>query len=112
MDTLYFDGQCSLCSREIEFLKKHASELQFINIHELDDKHIPSKDDLLKVLHLKSSINKTNPEWLKGLDATIQAWSHTPYSCLISILKWPLINIVAKRAYSHWANKRFCKLYK
>ena len=50
--TLYFDGQCPLCSREIAKLKKNVLEpISFVDIHEAD----LSKTDktlFLKKLHL------------------------------------------------------------
>lgn len=107
MDTLYFDGQCALCSREIRFLKKYAKTLSFVDIHSLDDTHKPDKESLLKTLHLQTE----NQEWLTGVDATVQSWSHTPYGWIMRILKWPFINTIAQHAYAYWANKRYCKLY-
>ncbi len=107
MDTLYYDGKCALCSREIRFLKKHAKALHFIDIHTLEETHLPDKVTLLKVLHLR----KSDKTWLTGIDATVCSWQHTPYGYIMQILKWPIINIFTQYIYKYWANKRYCNLY-
>ncbi len=109
-DTLYFDGSCPLCSKEIMLLKKLTKDsVNFANIHSIDypNNKTPTKDNLLKRLHLQKRCGK----WLIGLDATIAVWSHTNYGFLFKILKWPIICPIANRIYKHWANKRFDKQY-
>lgn len=115
MDSLYYDGKCALCNREIRFLKKHANNLQFIDIHSLDNKEAmpdtpvdaPDKETLLKTLHLFT----TEKVWLKGVDATVRNWQHTPYGWIMRPLKWPVITIFARKVYAYWAVKRYCNLY-
>jgi predicted DCC family thiol-disulfide oxidoreductase YuxK len=106
--SLYYDGNCPLCSKEIAVLKHLTSEhIDFIDIHQTNDPQLPSKDILLQRLHLR----KSNGDWLLGLDATAYAWAHTPYRMLFTLLRtWPFRSI-ADFAYTYWADQRFKKRY-
>lgn len=108
-DTLFYDGLCPLCTREIASLRKlNRGSLNFQDIHQVVDiSDIPSTQRLLKALHLKT----TEGEWLVGVDATARAWSHTPWGWLFKPLRWPLIKPLVDRIYISWADKRYRKLY-
>lgn len=81
--------------------------IDFIDIHQLNDKGHPSKEALLKRLHLRT----TDGEWLIGLDANVYAWSQTPYGIFFKILRlWP-IRVIADAMYIYWADQRFKKRY-
>ena len=106
--SLYYDGNCPLCSKEISVLR-HLSKnrLDFIDIHQVKDGNLPSKDVLLKRLHLR----KSNGEWLVGLDANVHAWSQTPYGIFFKVLRiWP-VRAVADALYVRWADQRYKKRY-
>ena len=106
--SLYYDGTCSLCSKEISVLKRLSNDgIDLVDIHQVNDNDLPSKDSLLKRLHLR----KADGEWLVGLDANVYAWSLTPYGILFKILRvWPILLIV-DFIYNRWANQRFKKRY-
>jgi len=109
-DILFYDGNCSLCAKEIKLLARHKdSTLMLVNIHS-DQKQQYAANftdlELLSVLHLKTA----NGEWLKGLDATVSAWKHTKFGWLFTPLRWPIIAAGADWAYQKWANKRACDL--
>ncbi|MGB0238341.1 MAG: thiol-disulfide oxidoreductase DCC family protein [Cycloclasticus pugetii] len=106
--SLYYDGSCPLCSKEISVLKRLSNDgINFVDIHQINDEGLPSKDNLLKRLHLR----KTNGEWLVGLDANVYAWSLTHYGILFKILRiWP-IRSLADSIYNRWADQRFKKRY-
>ena len=106
--SLYYDGECPLCKREISLLKRLSkNRLNFVDVHQAHDKDLPSKDLLLKRLHLR----KENGEWLIGLDANVYAWSMTPYGVLFKVLRlWP-VRPVADFIYTRWADRRFAKRY-
>lgn len=120
-DTLFYDGQCPFCSKEIRWLKKLAkSSLQLVDIHvndpgkweaspELGGANIsfPAKQDLLKTLHLR----KANGQWLTGINANVAAWAHTPLGIIFKILKLPVIKSLSGRFYNHWAKIRYERLY-
>ena len=55
-DTLYYDGQCPLCVKEMDRLRIIKDEqLQLVDIHQLSDPESPvDKDQLLRVLHSRA----------------------------------------------------------
>lgn len=109
-DTLFYDGSCPLCSREIQHLsqRKRAS-LSLVNIHTMTEANAPgniSKAQLMARLHLRLA----NGQWLTGLDATVAAWGHTNVGWLFAPLRWPLIKQISDWCYDRWAAKRVCQL--
>ena len=107
--TLYYDGRCSLCSREIALLRRISPESSgFTDIHEISDfSDFPDKQTMLRVLHLRCD----SGQWFQGLDATIKIWGQTRYGFLFKILNIPGIRHVSQLAYRRWADKRYCRLY-
>lgn len=108
-DTLFFDGSCPMCTKEIKLLEDiNDGSLAFMDVHKCDiDDSMPSQLDMLKVLHLRTA----EGEWIKGVPATVQAWSHTSWGWVFKPLLWPLINHAAAYAYNIWAEKRYRRLY-
>jgi len=109
VDTLYYDGQCPLCRREMRTLHRLKQDsLHLQDIHGLpdDDSHPPIAD-LLRLLHLKTD----DQQWVIGLPANVRAWSHTGFGWLFRPLLWPGIRQIAERVYQAWANRRYKKRY-
>lgn len=97
-DVLYFDGQCPICSREIDTLRRLAdARLEFQDIHEVDDPAI-SREALFLQLHLR----RRDGSWATGLEANIIAWQHTRWRPLAQVLTWPIFNRFALVGYSAW----------
>jgi predicted DCC family thiol-disulfide oxidoreductase YuxK len=109
MDTLYYDGRCPLCMHEVRLLQRLGdSQLVLLDLHSIAD--IPGQPSrLLKLtsLHLQTATG----DWLTGLDATVQAWSHTRWGWLARILRWPLVGWIADHCYQWWARRRYQSLY-
>lgn len=108
-DTLYYDGQCPLCAKEIQFLKQQqCGQLEFADIHTYTVDELPvDRATMLKRLHLLN----TEQQWVIGLDATVQAWSHTRYGWFFLPLRWPLIGTLADWVYNKWADRRYQQRY-
>ncbi len=112
-DTLYYDGQCPLCSKEIRLLKRlQKGGLLFQDIHALDSKEInlqglPPQEELLRILHVKTAHGKL----IRGIEANIKAWSHTAFGGLFKLLLLPGLSIVSRKCYAVWAAKRYHRLY-
>lgn len=108
-DTLFYDGQCPLCAREIATLRKlQKGRLNFADIHQqtaLDS--LPEKELLLRRLHLMTWTG----EWVTGLHANVRAWSHTPVGFMFKPLLWPGIFQVARKVYERWADRRYDRKY-
>ena len=109
MDTLFYDGRCPLCMREIRLLQRiKDSGLQLQDLHEVEDEAgTPGRLLKLTTLHLQTA----DGQWLTGVDATVRAWSHTRWGWLFAILRWPLLGPVADAIYGYWARKRYQRLY-
>lgn len=108
-DILYFDGLCPMCTKEINLLKRlNNGGLSFVDIHECNlELLVPSKVDMLKVLHLMT----TDGNWLKGAPATVKAWSHTHWGWIFKPLLWPFFNLLVNYVYKIWAARRYSRLY-
>lgn len=114
--TLYYDGACSLCTREMNILNKYAdASLCLQDIHTLNDselkyidrqdkaKDIPSKKDLLLYLHAKTEDGR----WVIGADANVLAWQYTKFGMFFKVLRWPLVAPIVDWIYDIWAKQRF-----
>lgn len=111
MDTLFYDGRCPLCKREVATLKRlQSGGLGFADIHHSADAvpaQMPSREALLRRLHLLTA----EGHWIVGLQANVRAWSHTRIGWLFRPLLWPGIHGVARRVYERWADRRYDKRY-
>ena len=108
-DILYYDGNCPLCDAEMGKLRRcAASSLELQDIHRLqDDPELPSRDELLRSLHLRTA----DGALISGLDANVAAWQHTRFAGLWRVLQWPVLKTLADGAYRFWANVRYRRLY-
>lgn len=109
-DTLYYDGSCPQCMREIRLLNYIKNDyLVLVNIHEIKSDSpvcLMDKNQLLSVLHLQTE----QGDWLTGLDANVRAWQHTRAGWLLRPLRWPMINKFTDFVYAQWAKRRACRL--
>lgn len=107
-ETLYYDGACPLCAREMKHLSKLKHEsLDLVDIHSIEfTQGMPSKATLLLNLHLKRG-----DEWVTGADANVAAWQHTRIGFLWRWLRWPVIRHIVDPIYAFWAKRRFEGLY-
>ena len=104
--TVYYDGQCPLCSKEIAHLQRKNCALEFVNAH--TEKNLPiDKKALLKQLHVITDTGQT----LIGLDANIYMWRNSRSFGLARFFSLPFIYPVAKFFYNAWAKYRYKKLY-
>lgn len=108
-DQLYYDGQCPLCTAEMDRLRKLAdTRLELVDIHSLPDGDgLPDRETLLGTLHLK----KAGSGFLVGMDANVAAWGHTRYGWLWRPLRWPVIRNITDVFYNRWARWRYRRLY-
>ena len=105
--TLYYDGQCPLCSREVAKLGEISENLTLCDIHEVEDDSLPERDDLLRELHYRDADGRLRV----GLEANVAAWQHTRFGWLWRVLLLPGIRPLAERAYNGWARQRYQRLY-
>lgn len=114
--TLYFDGDCPLCAREIKLLRSHASahvsadadatvaRLMFVDISQegFDAGALGfSREQMESVLHARFD----DGTWVTGLDATLWSWRAAGLGIWAAPLSWrplrPLLN-VGYRLFCRW----------
>ncbi len=103
---VYFDGLCSLCSKEVACHKAHTSSLTFVDIHHSDNLPLP-KYQLLQTLHVVTNEGTL----LRGLQANIFMWRHSGRLWLARIFSMPGVNFLAEKVYRAWALRRYQRLY-
>jgi predicted DCC family thiol-disulfide oxidoreductase YuxK len=112
MTRVYYDGQCGLCRREIDYYKTIAPDGLFAWIDVTRD--ASSLDALgvsyvqaLKLLHVVDDQGRVHI----GVDAFIQIWGQLAYwRILAKMTGLPLIYPLAKVAYRLFAHWRFARL--
>lgn len=106
--TLFYDGQCPLCSREMRWLNRFKdANLQLIDVHQMLSLSADERERLLRRLHLKQA----DGHWLMDMDASVVAWSFTPFGFLLRPLRWRLFARLVDHFYERWADKRYCRVY-
>ena len=106
--TMYYDGLCPLCAREIDHLSRldKAGKLAFVDIQQegfaRSYPHI-DPDAASTILHADTS----DGELLLGLDVTYRAWSLVGRGFLIAPLRWPVVRWFADKAYLWFARNRY-----
>jgi len=110
---VFFDGNCSLCSREIKFYQQISPDDIFewkdlFQMSETDFKLENLKlEQCLKFLHVKDE----NDDLKIGVDAFITIWRKLKYWDILSkIISYPLIKQFANFLYYIFAIIRFNRL--
>ena len=73
--TLYFDGECPLCAREIKFLQKRAANDRLLFV-DISSGTFDAKELGFTFGHMQSSLHARFADglWVTGLDATLWSW--------------------------------------
>lgn len=112
MITVFYDGKCGLCTKEINYYRKIAPHGIFDwqditqSSKELEKQGITLSDGL-RILHVKDQDGYIH----KGVDAFIMIWKHLKFWKILSFLvSLPIIKQTANFSYGFFANWRFKKL--
>ena len=112
MLTVYYDGKCGLCRREIEYYKRVAPANRFLWLDiatdpaGLADLDI-SQSDALRRLHARDGSGAI----FVGVAAFIAIWQGLNYwRYLAMIINLPLLRPLAAFAYDRFADYRFSRL--
>lgn len=112
MITVYYDGKCGLCRREIDHYISIASAetFEWVDITIKAERFIAQGFDVkdgLKALHVQDDSKNMHI----GIGGFIVIWQNLPrWWILAKLINLPIIRHVAKFAYSIFANWRFKKL--
>lgn len=106
--TVFYDGLCPLCVKEMKHLagKDISGSLTFYDINQaqLAVEH-PDIDYAAANAYLHAKMH--TGEVITGLDVTYQAWQLVGKGWLIAPLRWPVIKIIADKAYLVFAKHRY-----
>src|SRR5690606_32724333 len=105
--TVFYDGNCPLCVREMRHLKRldaqHNIKLEDIQAEGFRERFPEVDPDRANaMLHGLDS----NGQWLYGLDVTHAAWQAVGRGWMIAPLRWPIIRWFADKAYLFFARHR------
>jgi len=109
--TVFYDGKCGLCSREIEFFKRRTprSSVVFRDIARdpdaLDGREITQAEALM-IMHVEDEAGQVH----LGVDAFAVMWGqYRGWSLLTKTVSSPLVYPLAKSLYRYFAKRRFEK---
>lgn len=112
MITVFYDGKCGLCRREIEYYKRIAPANIFIwKDITVDASSVEALGitytDALMLLHAQDQSGRL----YKGIDAFLIIWQQLPYWRMLAVtINLPLIRSIANLAYRIFAAWRFKRL--
>lgn len=112
MIKVYYDGQCGLCSKEINHYRRIALAGQFswIDVTRSQteiSQHGISLAQALRVLHAEDDHGQIH----RGVDAFILIWSGIPnWKPLAKLVALPPIRYAAQQLYRLFAARRFNRL--
>ncbi|MBS3797734.1 MULTISPECIES: DUF393 domain-containing protein [unclassified Pseudoalteromonas] len=107
MLTLFYDGNCPLCTAEIRKLKGYdqCGALALVDINSDEDLSRYPMIDYHAANATLHAIDE-NGRVLLGLDANVAVWRAVGKYPWLRVLRWPLIRIVADCCYRIFANNR------
>ncbi len=105
--TVFYDGRCPLCVREMRQLKQrdHAQAIQLIDLHSEQFSDYADRIDAHAANQVLHGLTADN-QLLLGLDVTHRAWSLVGRGWLTAPLRWPLLGWFADHAYRFFARHR------
>lgn len=106
MLTIFYDGNCPLCSKEMQALERYDlhNRIQLEDIHQTNfEQKFPDIDKIkaTEILH-----GKLNGVTLLGLDVTCHAWRLVGKKPWIALLRLPIIKPFADLGYLFFAKHR------
>ena len=105
--TIFYDGTCPLCAKEMAALTKHDTEnkIQTIDIYSEAFSDYPQidVDAANTVLHALDE----NGKLLLGLDVTYRAWNLVGKGWLYAPLRWTIFKPMADWCYLRFAKNRY-----
>ena len=112
MITVFYDGQCGLCRREIEYYQRIAPSGLFDWV-DIAGNAVPlapfgiSESAALRQLHARDATG----QWHIGVDAFLLIWRQLDHWWLLAVLvSVPGIKACARFCYRWFANYRFARL--
>ncbi len=104
---VFFDGDCPLCRREIDMIRRKdkSDQIRFTNIAdpEFDADSIGvSHEDLMAEIHGRMS----DGQIMKGVEVFRQLYSRIGFGTLVSLSRWPGVRHLLNGGYLLFAKNR------
>lgn len=105
--TLFYDGTCPLCVKEMLAIrnKDTRDQIATIDIHSDAFSAYPNIDPL-EANNILHALDDQGHLWL-GLDAAYRSWDILGRGWIYAPLRWRFIKPVADRFYLYFANNRY-----
>lgn len=109
--TIFYDGGCPLCVREMRHLFKLQQQQrhQRIIFEDILAEDFEQRFPMIDPQRARAILHgmTANGELLLGLDVTHQAWKAVGRGWLTAPIRWPLIRWFADRVYLWFARHRY-----
>ena len=104
---LFYDGNCPICQKNKEILKKNDQKnaIEFIDIHNISRME-QFKDLDKEAIQGKIHVLTSKGNLLSGVDAIHEAYSSVGLYSWVFWIKWPILNYIAKIIYKYIAKYR------
>ncbi|GAL35482.1 cell division inhibitor [Vibrio maritimus] len=105
--TLFYDGHCPLCVKEMTALKKHDTDnvIQLVDIFSETFEDYPDIDQ--KAASERLHAYDENGVLWEGLDVTYQAWRLVGRGHYYAFTRWPLLRPICDWCYLKFARHRY-----
>jgi predicted DCC family thiol-disulfide oxidoreductase YuxK len=104
--TLYFDGNCPLCAREITILRRHAAESRLLFV-DIDSPEFDAKALGFTFEQMQATLHAcfADGRWVNGLDVTLCSWRAAGLGFWATPLTWRALRPLLALGY-----RLFCRL--
>jgi len=106
---LLYDGECPLCLREVNFLKKRDSGRGLVTFVDIaDDNYIPEAHGGIDFETAMGRIHAVLPDGtiIKNVEVFRRVYEILGMGWIYAITKLPIISVIADRLYGIWADWR------
>jgi len=104
---VFFDQDCPLCRREIDFIRKRDKHqrIQFTNIHDLDHAD-PSIQKTYSELMAEIHGRLPDGTWIIGVEVFRRLYGAIGWTTIVAITRWPLVREILDWMYRIFAKRR------
>ena len=104
---VFFDSECPLCRREVDFLKwmDREGRIRFTDIAADDfcESEVGlSFEQLMSEIHGRDA----NGEWIKGFEVFRRMYDAIGWGPVVALTRWPMLKHLIEKAYQWFARNR------
>ena len=104
---VFFDGECPLCRREIDWVRKRDRDhqVEFVDIAAPsfdENRHGKSYETLMAQIHGR----EPDGRWVTGVEVFRRLYQAAGYGPVVQLTRWPLVKQVLNVAYRFFAKYR------